>query len=361
MPALRSERLRVSDSLDEVNELLYSNRWTDGLPVIPPTEARVLKMLGGTSRPPSEVIGVVPPRQAEIAVEDIAVNAVMAGCLPGHMPVVIGALQAMLEPDFNLYAVQATTHPCAPLVIVNGPIRQELDINSGPGCFGPGWRANATIGRAIRLILWNVGGGVAGVGDMCTQGRPSKYSYCIAENEEANPWEPLHVERGFDGQASTVTVVACDNPHNINDHESTTAHGLLGTVSKAIANVGANPAYVPCEVFVVLCPEHAVTIANDGFSKDDVKHFIYENARISVRSLRGRGAWNVHSRNRPKWFNTADDDAGLPMAEDWRGVTVLVAGGAGKHSSWLPTVNMSPKSITKAIEPRVGDESRQTA
>src|SRR5262249_24111947 len=159
-----------------------------------------------TDGDPEQVLGMLPPRQGEATVEKLAINAVMAGCLPEYLPVLIAAVEAVADPDFNLDGVQATTHPVAPLIVVNGPLARRLNINSGYNCFGQGFRANATIGRAMRLVLMNVGGGLPGTGDRSTQGSPSKFSYCIAENEEANPWEPLHVERGFPRDVSTVTV-----------------------------------------------------------------------------------------------------------------------------------------------------------
>lgn len=338
MQVLQSERIKVNDSLEEINQLFCDNGWCDGLPVVPPTEKRVLKMLEGTSRQAGELLGVVAPRNAELRVEDVAINAVMAGCIPAYMPVIIAAMEAMLEPRFNLLGMQATTHPVAPLAIVNGPLTKKLDINSGTGCFGPGWRANATIGRAIRLILWNVGGGAAAKGDMSTHGRPSKYTYCIAENEEANPWEPLHIEKGFDNQASIVTVFGCDTPHNINDHLSSTALGILTTITHTMASVGSTQAYSSSEeLFVVLCPEHAATIAKEEFSKNDVKRFIYENARIPHGILKGRSVYGMATGSWPRWFNTMEDNALIPIVQDWQKVVILVAGGPGKHSCWLPS------------------------
>jgi hypothetical protein len=351
MGNLQSERIKILDSLDEINRVFCENRWSDGLPVIPPTEERVVKMLEGTSCAAGDIIGAIPPLQAELSVEDIAVNAVMAGCMPEYMPVLITAIEAMLEPEFNLAGLQATTNPAAPLIIANGPLARELKINSGTGCFGPGWRANATIGRAVRLVLWNVGGGIAGEGDMATHGRPSKYSYCIAENEDENPWEPLHAERGFDKQASTVTVFGCDNPHGINDHVSKTALQLLSTIAQTVATVGSGQAYASSgELFLILCPEHAATIAGDGFSKNDVKRFIYENARIPHGMLKDRGCYGMVTGKWPRWFNTLDDNALIPMVQDWQNVVTIVAGGAGKHSCWLPTFIC--RSITKEIKCR---------
>src|SRR5215831_9148606 len=193
-------------SEDEALETFHTRRLTDGLPVVLPTAERVQAMIAGSGRRASEVIAVVPPRWAEATVENIAINAVMAGCRPPYMPVLIAALQAAADPAFGLYSVQATTHPCAVLMLVSGPIVDELGLNFRHGAFGPGFRANASIGRAMRLVLINVGGGIPGEGDQATHGSPAKFSYCVAENEAATPWEPFRVTRGFARTDSTVTV-----------------------------------------------------------------------------------------------------------------------------------------------------------
>ena len=200
-------------------------------------------MLASVSLDPGHVVAQLPPNWGDATVERLAINAVMAGCLPEYLPVIVAGVSAMSDPAFNLYAIQATTHSSAPLFIVNGPIRQKLGMNSSSGAYGPGWRANATIGRAVRLALLNIGGGYPGVGDMSTQGAPSKYTYCVAENEEANPWETLHVERGFDAGQNTVTVVGAEPPHNINDHTGSTAEEILTIIAGAMAVTGANNAY----------------------------------------------------------------------------------------------------------------------
>src|SRR5215475_11269875 len=187
-------------------------------------------MLRYTDRQPRDVIAVLPPRQGEATVERMAINAVMAGCRPEFFPVVVTAIEALADPAFNLDSVQATTHPVAPLMIVNGPIARELGINSGYNAFGQGFAPNLTIGRAVRLILMNVGGGLPGTGDRSTQGSPAKIAYCVAENEAENPWEPLHVEAGLPADVSTVSAFGCEAPHNIQDHFSATGLGVLLTV-----------------------------------------------------------------------------------------------------------------------------------
>ena len=342
-PQLVSKRIDAPDSLEEIDALYYQRGWTDGLPIIPPTEERVAQMLTGTTRKAQDVIGEVPPQWAEATAEKVAINAVMAGCLPEYMPVILTALGAMLEEKVNLYGLQATTHPVAPLIIVNGPIRKELGLNSGYNAFGQGNRANATIGRAIRLILINVGGGVPGKLDRATMGQPSKYSFCIAENEERNPWQPLHVERGFDPSASTVTVCGVESPWNINDHSGIDAQGVLTTIAGTMVAQGTNNIlYQWGEPMVAIGPEHASTIASSGFSKQDVKHFLFEKARIPKRQFSLQ-----HQQER---FPKFADDALIPAAPEENAIIVIVAGGAGKHSMFLPTFGET-FSVTKEIQP----------
>src|SRR5436189_1215798 len=225
------ETLETLDTPEAILAAFCEREWCDGLPIVPPTEERVRTMLG--EAPADRSLGAMPPLWRQATLEKLAVNAVMAGCEPVYFPVVVAAVEAMLEPPFNLYGVQATTHPVAPLLIVHGPIARELGVHAGSGCFGPGFRANATIGRAIRLILMNVGGAWPGRHDMATQGSPAKFTYCIAEREDASPWGPLK-----DGDA--VTVYGGEGPHNVNDHASTTASGILSTVSHTAATLGSN-------------------------------------------------------------------------------------------------------------------------
>ena len=203
---LVSKRVEVAEDAEAINDFYYQKGWTEGFPIVCPTEERVLRMLEYTDRPPEEVVAQLGPVYADATVEKIAINGVMAGCLPQHMPVLIAAVQVIGDRDFNLYGVQTTTNPVTPLFIVNGPIARELDINSGPSCMGPSKRANAVIGRAMRLLMINVGGGKPGAIDKATFGQPAKFTFCIAENEEANPWEPLHVERGYKREDSAVTA-----------------------------------------------------------------------------------------------------------------------------------------------------------
>ncbi len=245
--------------LDEFQGWLMEQGWGDGLPAIPPTAERVKRMLAGTRRETEEIVAVLLPRMGRATIETVAANAVMAGALPEHMPVILAAVEALADPSFNLQAVQTTTHPCSPLLIVNGPIARRLGINAAGNALGQGARANGVIGRAVRLTLQNIGGARPGKEDRATHGHPGKYSYCVAENEAASPWEPLSVERGFSPADSTVTVCGSEAPHNINDHGTATPEGLVATVAGTAATTGSNNIYLGGEPLIALGPEHAAT------------------------------------------------------------------------------------------------------
>lgn len=338
-------RIRLEDTLEAVEDYFDERGWTDGLPIVPPTAERVERMLAWTDRSPDLELGEMPPSNAIVTIEKLAINAVMAGCRPEYLAVVIAAIEAMLEPRFNLHAVQTTTHPCAPLLLLNGPLASELRVNARYNAFGAGWRANATIGRAIRLILQNVGGAAPGVLDRSTQGQPSKYSYCIAENEIENPWSPLHVERGFDPTTSTVTVVGAENPHNLNDHVSTASPGILAMIAGSIAAMGSNNAYLYGEPILALGPEHAAILARDGLGKDDIRRYLFERARIPRPRWESGGMFGM-SPLAPDPFS---DESALPMFLAPEDLAIIVVGGYGRHSCWIPTFGAATKSVTRAI------------
>ncbi len=338
---LASEELVVADSLEDINKLFLEKGWSDGLPIIPPTEEAVERMLSGINRNPADIIATVPPVWGEATIEKIAINAVMAGCLPEYLPILITAVTAMCEEPVNLYGVQATTHPASILLIINGPAAKELNINSNSGAFGPGWRSNATIGRAIRLILMNIGGALPGTTDMSTQGQPCKYTFCIAENEGENPWESLHVEKGFAASSSTVTVVAAENPHNINDHCATAGEEVLTTIVGTITTMGNNNVLLQGgSPILALGPEHAAIIAKDGISKNDIKTFIHEKARIPRRKFFESAI--------KRYYADLDEDALIPITPNKEDIIVIVVGGPGKHSSFLSTFGQS-RSATRAL------------
>lgn len=332
----------VTIDAERIDDEFAARGWSDGLPVVAPTAPRVHAMLAAAGRDADEELGTMPPRHGVVTVQILAVNAVMAGCRPDYFRVVIAAVEALLDPAFNLFAVQATTHPCAPCVIVNGPIAHAIGLNSRYGAFGPGCRANATIGRAIRLILLNVGGAAPGILDRSTQGQPAKYAFCVAENEAESPWEPLHVERGFAATESTVTVTAADGPHNINDHVSDTAAGILATVTNALADMGGNNAYLYGQPTIAFGPEHAAILAAGGYTKQAIKAHVFEHARIAREQwLRGGMAG---------MFEDRFADAGyVPIIERPDDLQIIVVGGFGRHSCWLPTFGETTRVVTRAI------------
>ncbi|MBI4081538.1 MAG: hypothetical protein HY423_02900 [Candidatus Lambdaproteobacteria bacterium] len=345
---LVAERLTFEND-DDAREAFHARRWSDGLPFVFPTEQRVRAMIAGAGRPAAEPIGVVPPRWAEATVENIAINAVMAGCKPEYMPLLIATLQAACDPAFGLYSVQATTHPCAVTMVVSGPVVARLGLNFSHGAFGPGFRANATLGRAVRLVLINVGGGLPGDGDQSTQGNPGKFSYCIAEHEAATPWEPFRVARGFGKGESTVTVFSGEAPHNINDHVCTSAYSTLSVVADVMGHIGHNNAgsIGRGDVLVVLGPEHAHTIASGGLSRRDVQWFLFEHARNALAKVRIRAQYR--QAQWPRWLNPENAEALLPIVEAPEDIHVLVAGGPGKHSAFIPTFG-NYRSVSRRVE-----------
>jgi len=350
------ETEEASGSLGAANRLFYERGWTDGLPIIPPTEKEISRMLRYTDRDPEEVIAVLLPRRGKATVKKIAVNAAMAGCLPEYFPVVLTAVQAMSRPQFNLPGIIATTNPVTPLVIVNGPVIEELDFNCGWGVFGCGWRANATVGRAVRLVVNNIAGGIPGVYDRATFGQPGKYSFCIAENERLNPWEPLHVERGFPRETSTVTLFGGAGPHNIADITSTTAIGILCTIAGGMSALGSNNITLGGEPLLVLGPEFAQKISAEGFSKKDVKRFLFENARAPLTCMEGLQRYNA--RRRSLRDEIRDVLSPFTIASKPEDIIVMVAGGSGPHAQYVGSFFNHTRSVTLPIATKDGSPVR---
>ena len=318
----------------------YTRRMTDGLPIIPPTKARVSKFLDYTDRTTDDIIAVLPPRQGKATTEKIAINSVMAGCLPQFMPIIQHSIKAISIDKFNLTSVNATTHPVGICMILNGPISREIGASSGTGCLGPGNIANATLGRALRLCLLNIAGAIPGVGDYATMGSPAKYSYTFAESEAESPWESLHIERGFEPLTTTTTVMAVEAPQNVNDHRSKHAEELLETISYTLSTPGCNNSHVPGEVLVIISPEHAKTITRDGWDKMDVKNYLYENSVVPVE-LGDRGGRKLDK----KWF--VDDEVHITRSPD--DVVLVVAGGSGRHTMIAHGFGTSSESVTMPI------------
>jgi hypothetical protein len=349
--------IEADADFEAINALCQERGWGDGLPIVPPTADRVEKMLAYCERPWNEPIARIAPRYGEATPLRLAANAVMAGCRPEYFPLYMLAIEAMCEERFNLYGVQATTHLVAPLVIVNGPVAQEIGMNSGHNAFGPGTPSNATLGRAVRLALVNIGGAIPGSADMSTFGAPSKYSYFVAENEVASPWEPLHVERGFPTNATTVTVVGAECPHNVNDHESLTAEGILTTIAGTMATTGSNDIYYTSDPVVVMGPEHAKTVAQGGFSKAQAKRFLHEHATLPLRKFSKE---NIERRFRVTFkerYANAGDDAPVPAVQRAEDIIIAVIGGAGKHSAFIPTFGAT-RAVTCALKRSDGSLAR---
>lgn len=345
-----AEQLEVVIEGDEAEALehLHAWGWTDGLPVVIPTRERVERMCAGARHYALESCGSLAPRDGAATIQKIAINAVMAGCLPEHMPVIEAALSAILQAEFNLIGMQTTTHPCALLAIVQGPVTAGLGMNSGHGCMGPGNRANAAIGRALRLILQNVGGALPGTTDKATQGSPAKYGFCFAENEAESPWPPLRTTLGFTLDDSCVTVAAAEGPHNVNDHLSSSGESILNTIAQTMATAGNNNLYVGGDHFVVFGPEHAQAVAASGFSREGVQAWLYENARvpverISAQKLEELTSWGGYADQLESWGKR------IPLAREASLLRILVAGGAGKHSCWIPTFAVG-YAQTRAVE-----------
>ncbi|PYN84564.1 MAG: hypothetical protein DMD87_27140 [Candidatus Rokuibacteriota bacterium] len=327
-------RITVEDDPEAIFERFASEGWTDGLPIVAPTEARVAQMLTFSDLDPSSSLGPMPPRWGETTIATVAVNAVMAGCRPEYFPVIVTAVKAILAKPFNLYGVQGTTNPASPVLIVNGPIARELGINARGNLFGPGFRANATIGRAIRLIMTTIGGGVPQQADKSTLGNPAKYTCCFAESEADSPWAPLHVERGFQASTSTVTAFGGAAPANIIE-KSKTVDEMLETIARAVAVSGSNNMFMSQEALVVLGPEHAAIAARQGFDKKRVRQALFERARISFEQI-GQSNADVLAVWRGNCIDTVDGRRALRVVEKPDDIVIVVAGGAGNHSASIP-------------------------
>ncbi len=331
---LASQSFETTD-IESAVELCYQNKWTDGLPVVPPTRGAIERIIAHLKRAPDEVVGVVPPRNGVATIEKIAINCVMAGCRPEYVPVVIAAIEAMLEERFNLNGVQTTTHACAPLCMVSGPAVRTLGFNTKEGSFGHGCRAAATIGRAIRLILWNVGGGYPGEPCKTTLGHPGYFSFCVAEDQDSNPWEPLHVERGFEPEDSVVTVTAVTSPHSVATGAGYgPADDVLYLLADAMNTLGSNNITGGDQV-LVLGPMAAKNLADAGLSKLQVKQ---EIMRLATRPVREAKRRRSISKTQPMhWSKLADpddDDALVPFVRSPENLVMLVSGGWGSGAGF---------------------------
>lgn len=335
--AISGDLLSFADA-DVMEDHFIGERWSDGLPIVPPTAERVAAMLAAAGLDGTELLGTMPPRWRETYAHHVAVNAVMAGCRPAYFPLVVAGVRAALDPALNLYGVQGTTNPAGVMLVVNGPARLEHDINSGHNLFGQGWRANATIGRALRLCLINIGGGLPELGDMSTLGNPNKYGSCIAENEENSPWEPFHVERGFDAGQSVVTAAAVTAPQNI-AILSQDPFAILDGIAHALMSSGSNLLLFTAQPLVVIGPVHATHLARNGYDKASIRQYLWEHGTIELsgyhgtdlKAMREWKAQCVHSHGGKDYLrpSVTPDDIGI----------VVAGGRSGPHSAVLQPFN----------------------
>jgi hypothetical protein len=348
------EVLRVPVGTDLV-EWYFEQGWTDGLPVAPPTRARVDEFVAALGGDPAYVECKVPPRHGKLSREVLAVNMVMAGCKAEYAPVVRAAMLALAAKPFNLNGVQATTHMAAPLLIVNGPIARTLGINGGCNAFGSGNRANATIGLALRLILLNVGGWRPGDLDKSTMGHPGKYTYCVAENESASPWAPYHVEKGFDADESTVFVLAAEPPHSVTNHVADDPEGILDSIASAMSTIANNNAVSSGHCAVIIGPEHARTITAKGWTRHDVKSYLHMNAYNLFSDITFNERYGkIYNRNLPRWYKRAPGSR-IPIVPDPDHIHLFVVGGeAGRFSAFIPGWGHMSSPVLRSIESEAG-------
>ena len=317
----------------------YERGWTDGLPVVPPEQSRVEAMLAMEGRPPETVIATHPTTGLECSILAAAVNAVMAGCLPEYFPVLVAALEAANEPGYNFHGSAASTDGSAPLLIVAGPVVADIGMNAAGNVFGPGNRANATIGRAMRLVLMNVFEMIPGISDQSTQGHPGKYCSCIAERAERNPWAPLNVELGFGEDISSVTVFAGAGFCNVENHGGNTPEAILDCIADSMANLGC---ITTGQSVVVLSPEHAEIVAGTGWGKDEVRRYLFERASQPVEAMQRVRKYVPREHERQ---GTEAVHRGFGPDD----ILITVAGGdAGGHSAFIPSWSRSRGSIMQS-------------
>ncbi|MHB8328122.1 MAG: hypothetical protein ACYDD6_00590 [Acidimicrobiales bacterium] len=351
------------DDYWEWDALARENDWTDGLPVAPPTEDRVQAIIDYLGRDPGETLGLVRPLNGRATVEQVAIQCAMAGCLPEHVPVVVAALDALVDEEFNLEGVQGTTNPCAPLTIACGPQVDRLKINVGEGVFGGGAHANAAIGRAVRLILWNIGGGKPGRTDRSPLGQPAKYAFCVGENSAESPWSSLSTDFGYDAATDSVIVFACQSPYPAVLIGS--AQRMLSIIAESLPNTALNAFHAAGQVLVVFSLRPAQVLADAGYSREDVRTWIFENSRFHLGTLRKQGIiestdpvcnyWGDTSleSKRPPNFDELPDDTFLPLVQSEKDLHLLVTGGRAQwFGAYCPGWgNYGGSAIARPVHP----------
>lgn len=342
----RVEVVRGMDPASEVARLFDLRGWTDGLPIIPPTTGRVEEMLDYAPISRDAIIGELDPLKGVASVEKIAINAVMAGCRPDYFPIVLAAVQAIAEPDFNLRGVQTTDENVTPLILVNGPIAKQIGMNDGFGCLGPGWRANATIGRAIRLIMQNIGGGWPAVVAFAGLGQPGRYSLCFAENETQSPWAPFHVDAGFRAEQNVITVLRAETAINVTGGLAEVA-SVMGSAASAFSWLHGGV------VTVAISPATAAALHQEGVSKQDAREWLHQHGRISAEALKSLWIYNNVGKAKewPAWAEAAIAGGAVPPVADPDNITLVVAGGDVPiaQQAYFPTWGYPDCCIMKEI------------
>lgn len=337
-----------SESQDELTAVFTSG---DGLPVILPTSERVDRMLAANGFNGDDVLAVLPPLMGAATWREIAVNAVMAGCLPEYLPVVGAALVALARDEFNLLGVATTTGSATPLIVVNGPIVQKIGMNAGTNALGAGNRANATIGRAVHLAIQNIGGAQPGVVDMSTLGQPAKYTFCCAENEAASPWQPLHVERGFPAAASVVTVIAAAGMVEVVDGDSPTGDELAQMFAQSMliaGSLGGTRGFLGSgQPLLILPPEHAAVFSAGGYSKSAVKALLHAKARLPLAQLPATVKERLIA-HRIAW-DAAEPHGPVTIAQQPDDILIVVAGGVGRKAAYVPTWGGATRAVSCEI------------
>ncbi len=342
MIQLKSRHYEAPDMLDAM-ELCYAKGWTDGLPVVPPTEERIVAMLAAAGLDPGEQMAFIENRQVAITAEKLAINAVLAGCKPEYMPVIVAGVEALADPRYGYHGPATSTGGSAVFMVVNGPIARELDMNCGDNLFGPGWRANATIGRAVRLTMRNTIGTLPGELDLSSLGHPGKYTFCIAENEAESPWPPLHVERGYTREQNAVTIMAALGVHQFSNGLSSTPEGVLTTACAQMrisAGTGRQAHYA-----LVFAGEHMTVMAKAGWTRDDVRRYCFEHTQISLAELK---RINLQDGG----VEPQDETTMQSVVQRPQDFLVIAAGGrAGVQSAYIPGwgSTVSSQSVTKEI------------
>lgn len=345
-PRQRVEVIAGASPDDTLQALYYARGWTDGLPVVAPTLERVSAMLRYSPLGADRSLGELEPLRGVATIEKVAANAVMAGCLPEYFPVVLAAVDALLDPAFNLRGVQTTDESVTPLLVVNGPVGRMLDVNSRSGALGPGWRANATIGRAVRLVMQNLGGGWPAAVSFTGLGQPARYALCVAENEAESPWEPLHAEQGLSPDSSAVTLLRAETVVNVT--------GGLGEIASVMgSSASAFSILWSGRSTVILSPSLATSLATEGWSKEAVRAWLYEQGRWPVEQW--RSSWlnrQVGGEDRwPAWVRAAAEQGAVPAVRSPADLVLVVAGSTVPipQHAYCPSWGFPPACVTRPV------------